>query len=367
MSKLNADWDDDNEDEFGESNYRLLSDYVKHTNLIIPTSKKGKFITIPLPHGFRALYSAGVLAHQLEKGEKTPVEALASFSSNLMESISPVNAMAFYNKDKKEVNVKSALRPVTPTSLIPIFDLIANEDYLGRTVYNEPFMKSWDGKIADSKLGKSSVSKPIQAMTDWIYDLGTKNHPTKSKYYIEDGEYKKVSEIFDWNPSKIEHIFEGYLGGVGRFMTDVVKTSTSIIEASHSVAMEDQSVKDAIIESIDVNFIPVARRLYQSPWGNSAVRKYYVIKDEVEKFDFDMSQTKKAGDFDGIDRLMQEEGLNTKSAIFGATKDVMDKIMQSVYTSDDEEEIDAALKQREELIQYTVEQIEESTGKEIKF
>jgi hypothetical protein len=80
-----------------------------------------------------------------------------------------------------------------------------------------------------------------------------------------------------------------------------------------------------------------------------------------------MSQTKKAGDFDGIDRLMQEEGLNTKSAIFGATKDVMDKIMQSVYTSDDEEEIDAALKQREELIQYTVEQIEESTGKEIKF
>ena len=363
ISKLNADWDDDNDDEYGESNYRLLSDYVKHTNIVIPATKKGKFITIPLPHGFRAIYSLGVLAHQLEKGEKDFGQAVGSFASNVMESVSPINAMAFYNKEQD----KWTARPAVPTPLQPIWDIAFNEDYLGNTVYNEPFMKTWDGLVADSKLGKSTVSKPIESLTNFLYDLGSKGNTTKSKYYFEDGKVKKVPEIFDWNPSKVEHIFEGYLGGVGRFATDIIKTSTGIIEAAHTVVTEDKAMKDAISESMNVNFLPVVRRLYQSPWGDSAVKKYYVIRDEVETYDFMVNQAKKELDVDLMESLMNDEELKTKSMIFNATKKSMDKIINSVYTSGDKNEIDQGLKDREELIQYTIEEIEKATGKKIKF
>ena len=362
LARLNIELGGDDEEEVPQ--YQLLSDWGKHTNIVIPDFRKpGNFITIPLPHGFRAFYSLGVLISQVENGEKTIGQATGSAMGNLMDSMSPVNLSNFYDKNDGSPTV----RPLIPTVGVPIYDVVVNKDFLGNEIYNKPFMSTWDGKMAEAKLGKSYVSKPIAAFTDWLYEKGSKGEDDGTNTYIEDGQLKKVGWMYDWNPSKIEHILSGYFGGLGTFGVNLTRTASGIIETADQVINEEKEIGDAISESMEINYLPVVNRLYQHPWKTSYVAKYKVVREQVEDFDFKMQRNKKDKDYETISDLYGLTDLTKMSMTYNVTKKRITEVMNAAYESGDPDVIAEAMEQRDRMMQETVVAIEEAIGKKIKF
>jgi hypothetical protein len=323
---------------------------------------ENNFISIPLPHGFRSFYGLGVIGHQLETGQVTEGKALTSSVGHFIDQMSPIPVTSVSNKKGGFSG-----RPLIPTPFVPIYDIAFNEDYMGNEVYNTPFMKTWDNKIADSKLGKSFVSKPIKNMTDWLYAFGTNDKGNGSKSYVEDGKIKKVSELYDWNPSKIEHTLEGYFGGLGKFGTDLVKTSSGIIESADHAITENKSFKDELSKNVSVSMIPIANKFYSHATGDSGMKKFNVVRDQVEQYEFLKSQGKKDINTDLIESLYGVDNMEGMTVTYKTFKTQIDNLSEKALMAKDPAVIEELLAAKKELINDLVRSIEELTKTKIKF
>ena len=123
------------------------------------------------------------------------------------------------------------------------------------------------------------MSKWAQKMSDWIFFLGGGDPETGSKMFRKEGkQHRPVPDMFDINPSHTEHVVEYYLGGRGRFWVDTFKTLGAFIDGATDVINGDKLFRE-MLKGINVNDLPVVRRLVQQPWDNVIMGMYY---DEVE-------------------------------------------------------------------------------------
>ncbi|MCK5136629.1 MAG: hypothetical protein KAR19_12625 [Bacteroidales bacterium] len=274
---------DDDDDTMND--YQELNDYHKFNSLVIPVPGKDRFVNIPLPFGFRAFNALGVLAYQsLVSKEKDIGEAVKDGLSNIGTALSPVNPIEFINEDGT-----LTARPIIPTIGVPIFDIATNEDFAGNTITRTPFTTAQEGYLADSGLGKKHVNKQLKWLTDELFKLGgghvAEDDDKRNKYYIDDdGKSKHVSEIFDWNPSKIEHMFEYLFAGRGRFWNNTLKTSTGILEGARDVIEGDKGI-EKILSNVNPNTVPVFRRLYVQSWQNSVYTRYYDLLNYMDEYE----------------------------------------------------------------------------------
>ena len=231
-------------DDDDENGYWDLPEWVRRNNIVlyVPWSDNG-YITIPLPHEMRPFYGMGEIAYSClmdkENVEDGLQKSLAGFSALL-----PIDLTG--NGGNIAVNM-------TPTIGQPFAQIIANTDYFGKPIYKR---HEWNERDPE-------WTKVYKGTTPWLVD-GTRllNEAT--------GGDNVKSGAIDLNPALIEHLFESYLGGVGKTINKSQKTLEMLWN-------EDLR---------EWRNVPVVSSFYQTAEertaGSQINREYYNAVDEME-------------------------------------------------------------------------------------
>lgn len=185
-------------DDDDENSYWDLPEWVRRNNIVlyIPWSENG-YITIPLPHEMRPFYGMGEIAYSClmnkEDVENGLMKATAGFSALL-----PIDLTG--NGGNVAVNL-------TPTIGQPFAQIVANTDYFGKPIYKK---HEWNERYPE-------WTKAYKGTAPWLVD------GTRWLNEITGGDNVK-SGVLDLNPALIEHLFESYLGGVGKTINKSQKT-----------------------------------------------------------------------------------------------------------------------------------------------
>jgi hypothetical protein len=229
-------------------------------------------IRIPLPPGLRAFWALGVQAALAMQGRKTWNAALVDGATFLFSEIMPINVMGGFDvsesTNRLEFESKLAFREFIPTGLQPLYDLANNTTFNGSTVYREPYLRSQDGKIPQTMLGKRNVNGLIKLSTDKLFELGGGD---LSKKTLTKSDGTQVSGFFDVNPSKVEYLIKSATGGTGQFVVDLFNTGYNAFTNN--------------INSFDdfAATMPVIKRAWK-PYKEEkeAVRDFYILKGRIE-------------------------------------------------------------------------------------
>ena len=234
--------------------------HVRLSNTVIPLFG-GKYIKIPHAQGAETLFnSLGTYLYEWMAGNITPGEFSAEMAKLPFDIFSPLALPAKGN----------IMRSIMPTILTPFYDIIVNEDYLGRPIHKErysdatptyqlglkntpEFFVEW-AKIMNSFLGGNEIER------------GAKN---------KRGEIVWWKEIWDFNPSDMHHVLQYYAGGSlfgGKFFWNIVNT----IDYVYDMITEGKS-------DIDIfNELPIVRRFVGEAYVPSKSGDYYDLWDRLK-------------------------------------------------------------------------------------
>jgi hypothetical protein len=278
-SLLTRMWADDDDD--GENAFDKIPTYIKYNFWVLPNpayylgygEKKEKFLTIPLPHGFRAVYALGVMAYEASTGTKGAGDIAIDLVTNTADSFSPITSL---NPDEM-LKGDITLRPIVPSWMMPFYDINVNRDFAGRMVYKEPFTKALEKKIPGSEQSLPNVNPLLKNAARGLNRLGGGDlnrtaaigfNPKTTKVDAERNEWKWL--IYDWNPSKAEHLLEYYLGGKGKFFNNIYKTTR---DATLSVINKENQMNEYTT--------PILRRFIYTPYTKDTPDKYWELKNEI--------------------------------------------------------------------------------------
>lgn len=241
-------WGDDDDME----NYWNLPEWVRRNNIVlfVPWTEKD-FITIPLPHELRPFYGMGENAMSALLGKQTIEDAikksLVGFTGML-----PIDFTA--NGGDVVVNVM-------PTILQPFAQVRANVTHFGTPIYKD---NDFNKRYPSWTKAYKGTNSTLVAATKWLNELGGGNN-------VDSG------GLLDWNPAVIEHLFESYLGGMGKTFNKAATTVSMLWDEEARIARN----------------IPVASSFYQESdertAGSQLNREYFNALEEMEGFQHRLS------------------------------------------------------------------------------
>lgn len=249
------------EDEDGKSVYANLPSYVKERNLVLMKNlnpfyegKGDDPYTIPLPYGYNVLHVLGVNTMETILGLISPQDAAARVTASALGSFSPVGFGTSSNP------VTFAAKGLTPQIGKPIAEILLNEDFFGSPVYTEPF--DFGPQIPLANLSQRSTPEAFKQTTRFLNEL-------------TGGNESRGGEIIDlgWvSPDALHHLVGTFIGGTGRFVERLGKTS-----AAGSDYLQGEYVEG----DLSVNDIPILRRFMYESTGLEGMSTYYDRKDDI--------------------------------------------------------------------------------------
>lgn len=247
MSIINELISDDDEDD--KSFYSKIPDFEKERNIIIMSPNGKDYIKIPLPYGLNVFYVAGNAMADAGQGIKSVGEVASNIFEAAIGSFSPINFPS--SEDLSSWLIKF----VTPTvGQIPL-SLALNEDYFGRTIYNENFPTDPTPK-PESELGRKGATP----QSVWI---------AKQLNKLTGGSEFR-SGIVDINPDKIDFVLETLSGGAGRFGLRTTESVGNVVTGNW--------------DQMESNQIPFARVFYGQPRKFVDLQSYFDRRIEVNQF-----------------------------------------------------------------------------------
>ena len=277
MMSLTGDGDDDY--------YANLPEWVRRNNLCIYVpGSKGKFITIPLPIELRAFYGLGEMAwSESIGGSNNPGGQIAYQAINQMTELLPINPLG---------NNGDLVTTLMPDAIAPFWDIINNKDFTGKPIYRDtPFNEDYP-----------EWTKAYKGTADWLVNLSewTNELAGGDKYKVA----THAEPVANWNPAKVEHLFESYFGGL----------ATTINQAAKTLAGGVESVIDGKwSDDLQWYSTPVLNRfLNDAADDRTAYRdinnRYYRMYDtykEVERLSRGYSQEVARGNLDYLEPLVE--------------------------------------------------------------
>lgn len=232
-------------DDDDEPTYWDLPEWVRRNNIVIWVGGQG-YVTIPLPHELRPFYGMGELALSTLMGKEDAEVALGK----AVKGFAGLMPFDFTGNDG------NVIVNLTPTIGQPFAQLVVNKDYFGVPIYRRNDYNTLD---PDWTKAYKSTNQYLVDATAFVNELT--------------GGDEVKSGMIDINPAIVEHLFESYLGGMGKTLNRTAKTFSMLWDED---AREWRNV-------------PVLSNLYQvsndRTSGSQINREYENAVNEAEKID----------------------------------------------------------------------------------
>jgi hypothetical protein len=231
-SLYNSAMADDDED--GKSFYDKIPDHVKQRNMVFmnPVDNRS-YGLIPLPYGYSFFDNIGATVADVMRGQKDATEAGGFLFGGILNNFSPI-----------PVNMQTTenfLTSFVPTVFKPAADLLANRNYFGSEIFNEPFVRG-EAYSANPRFSTPQVYKDIAV---WM------NEAT--------GGQGRVREWGDVPAEALKYAVEQYIGGLGNLIFQSIDVGT----------------KAATGRDVELGQIPFVRRLVGEPSKQADLGDYY--------------------------------------------------------------------------------------------
>lgn len=270
MEAMLNDWAYGDDDDDNDDNYYNRSRWMRHNYLNIPLPGNTKlYVPIALPQFWRAFKGMGGMIYDYFIGQRGKLgigEALGGIALNFVDAMFPVPVTGIYQEGEFH-----PWAPFIPLFVKPFYEIGINQNFAGQKIYREPFTKEQERDIADSSLYRENVNTAFKFFTDMLAKAAGKDND--SRYYInKEGERDHIAGILDLNPSKIEHLVSGYLGGTGDFVSDIITTAGQLANPNEDFDFKNTPFLNAFI-----------RKTPEAKWN--IIRDYYNLKGYIEGMD----------------------------------------------------------------------------------
>ncbi len=238
--------------------YWDLPVWVRRNNFVfyIPWSDN-KFLIIPISQELRPFYAMGEIAMSVLMGKEEVLDGLKSAAGSFMDLL-PIDFMG---------NGGNLAISLTPTVAQPFAQLVANTDYFGSPIYRRNDYNKLDPAWTKAYKGTSPM---LVNASKWLNEVTGGDD-------VKRGWIDPVN-----NPAVIEHLFESYLGGVGKTLNKAAKTFSMIWNP----------------DMRDIRNVPIASTFIQESddervAGNQLNREYFKLMDEFRETSHTVSGYKK--------------------------------------------------------------------------
>lgn len=239
MPMIATAFGDDEDDDYYD-----LPEYVRRNNICFRNGG-GNWITIPMPIELRAIYGLGEMSSGIVSGkEKYTDKKMAMKIAEQMSQVLPLDMM----------EGGGGFSAFVPSSVKPLIEAGDNKDWTGLPLYKD---NDFNKGMPEWTKAFKSVDPAILAMTKYANELTGGNKYSKGDVNL--------------NPAIIEHILDGYFGGIEATRSQMVKSAETAWGS----------------RDFDWRNIPVGNRLIKS--GDERTKKkaidnaYYENLEEMDK------------------------------------------------------------------------------------
>lgn len=335
MPRLNQflfDEDDDKTGKEPENPYAELPEWVRRNNLCI-YSDKGSFITIALPIELRAMYGIGDMAASYISNPE--LRSTKNAGVDILTQLNQVAPLDFMGEGA------GPLWSVVPSGIRPFAEAAANVNWLGQPIEREE--EKWNEN-------KPRWTRAFKNVGDVYVGASKKLNAATNPYGNENIKGWADGALTD--PALVEHVVNGYFGGLGSTVNRVAQLFKHADEMSKG-------------ELITSNWMPIVRTQHYTP--NERTRyartrnKWWYYKEEADKTKETIKTLKKQGEHDPLSfmkSVSEEEGKKgTRAKIMEKAYKRYDKIKKKLEKTDD--------LQQKNIYQLQLDQIMEGTVKEL--
>lgn len=239
MPMIATAFGDDEDDDYYD-----LPEYVRRNNICFRNGG-GNWITIPMPIELRAIYGLGEMSSGIVSGkEKYTDKKMAMKIAEQMSQVLPLDMM----------EGGGGFSAFVPSSVKPLIEAGDNKDWTGLPLYKD---NDFNKGMPEWTKAFKSVDPAILVMTKYANELT--------------GGDKYTTGTVNLNPAIIEHILDGYFGGIEATRSQMVKSAETAWGS----------------RDFDWRNIPVGNRLIKS--GDERTKKkaidnaYYENLEEMDK------------------------------------------------------------------------------------
>jgi hypothetical protein len=234
--------DDDDENKYYNRSRWMRHNYI---NISFPGSKL--YVPIPLPPGWRAFKGFGAVLYDYTIGQRGKLDiedAAWQVVQNFVDGYSPVPVMQVYNSETKEWQFGSL---VTPLIFKPFYEISKNVNYMGLPIAKKPFTTEQEELLANHSLSKENTGVAARYFADLAWKMGGGDTQYNFKF-DKDKNRIEIHPIYDWNPSKISHVVQGYGGGTFTFFGNILTTVARAFNPDEEIDLKQAPFVNAILK-----------------------------------------------------------------------------------------------------------------------
>lgn len=271
-------------DEAGDDDEWRVSDYRRFTNICLPGWLIGsteRVVTIPLPQELRPAWVLGTVLADVTQGRLRADEGWGTAAA-IFNSVADAAGESFL---PVEVDSNHPLKTFVPSVFKPLYEIGVNANFMGRKIYREAYPGQ---TIPQSQLGMRNTFIAYKTSCEWLNEQAGGSTTVPAGMNAE-GEINRWLNLFDINPSKAEHLFSSYGGGVGRL---IVRTWRCIAEPGDERRASDIPFINAFLADVEQEENPNTR--------------YYDTKEKLEMLNEVYRRSEREGSFPAYYRSAEE-------------------------------------------------------------
>ena len=250
------------------------SDYTRQMYFTVGDTK------VPMLHFFRMFWGAGTTMALKEQGEMSSAQAAGEYARLVMDEVIPQSPLQVQNlfeysneTDEWNVDVHKWLREMVPSSVKPIFDLVYNEDFMGRPISKEPYSKSEEGKYKAKKYERADRTPESYIK---FADMLSGGNPKELVKGVESSNIDGL-DLVDINGTQLQHFVEGY-----------TKQFSIVFDLWNMV---DKAIQGEELETKDKPFIRKFKKEFN---GEGAYKEeYWELKRRLDMYKTELDDAKK--------------------------------------------------------------------------
>ena len=270
----------------GDDDDELIDDGIKERNLVIvnPLDSKKEPLLIPLAYGINVFKHAGNLTYDVATGRKKPLDASVKLFKSIYTQISPFQG-------------PTVGQAVSPTMFDPIVQQLENKNWLGNPI--KPEQPKFGSQVKESDLYFES----IRPSSKWA---------SKKLNEITGGSAVESGYI-DISPEILDHYYDAFTGGTGRFLSNTAFTGYAAKEEISS-AISGKEIKDE--DKLSLRRLPFVKSFFGSKPEQRQLDLIYdvftrssmeeISEEEMSRFKSQFKSAIKSGalDIDSAERII---------------------------------------------------------------